>query len=625
MIKKLLVVFSFLFLVLIYPSPALADNEFSTSYDTTYDFDSNGVAQVTQKITLKNLTSQYYVSSFTLTIGSTNVTDVQATDTEGPMESKVEQSSNKTSIAVKFNKPVAGVGKAQVFTLRLKSKDFAQNLGKTWEVNLPKIPQVGNIESYNLVLSVPLSFGEPTSISPKVKTESQTYDRLFFIFSKDSLQKNGVSVNFGTTQVFDFNLNYELQNKSLVPVLTSVAIPPDTSYQQVLISRISPEPVNVTIDEDGNYLAWYKLSRNNQQKITITGSAKLFITPPKSSPDQAEVIPILDSASVKNLTKSDHYWEVDNPVMKATLEEIFKGGEPKSSKEKARLIYQFVITTLSYDDKRVTKADIERLGAVTVLNNPQSAICMEFTDLFIALTRAAGIPAREMDGFAYTSNSKLRPLSLNKDLLHAWPEYFDEAKGWVMVDPTWENTSGGVDYFNKFDLNHLALAIRGFSSEVPTTSDDVKVTVTSIDFTAKPQIDVEIESPNLIWSGFPSSVKIKVLNKGQSLISEGKIDIKTNRIKNLGPNNFSVGPIPPYGSLSYYVNLRTPSLLENFDDQIVVSISGKEFSKKIEVKPIFFFRPFPYLFIALSGGIIVVYLLILGIHFYQRRLKNGSK
>ena len=57
---------------------------------------------------------------------------------------------------------------------------------------------------------------------------------------------------------------------------------------------------------------------------------------------------------------------------------------------------------------------------------------MEFTDLFVAIARAAGIPARESVGYAYTTNSRLRPLSLVTDVLHAWPEYYDaDKKIWV--------------------------------------------------------------------------------------------------------------------------------------------------------------------------------------------------
>jgi cell division protein FtsB len=38
---------------------------------------------------------------------------------------------------------------------------------------------------------------------------------------------------------------------------------------------------------------------------------------------------------------------------------------------------------------------------------------------------------------------------------------------WKSVDPTWESTSGGVDYFSQSLINHLAVAKRGTSSSEP--------------------------------------------------------------------------------------------------------------------------------------------------------------
>ena len=108
------------------------------------------------------------------------------------------------------------------------------------------------------------------------------------------------------------------------------------------------------------------------------------------------------------------------------------------------------------------------MGALSALNNPTSAVCLEFTDLFVALSRAAGIPAREIDGYAYTNNAHDRPLSLTEDVLHAWPEYYDfDKKAWIMVDPTWGNTTGGIDYFNALDFDHIAFVIKGENSGYP--------------------------------------------------------------------------------------------------------------------------------------------------------------
>lgn len=611
--SKIWGVFIPLLFFLFFPLPVQADDEFSTSYDVSYEVKSDGLTDVTQKITLTNLTSQYYVSNFTLTIGSTQVSDVIASDDGGVMETKADTSSNnKTAINVKFNQQVAGIGKKQTFTLKFKSKDFAQNLGKTWEVNLPRIPSSDNIESYNLILSVPSIFGDPTSISPRPKSESQTFNRLFFHYSKEQLD-SGVSVNFGTFQIFDFNLKYNLENNSLFPIITSVTLPPDTNYQDVLISRISPEPLNVTIDEDGNYLAWYKLARGVRQEVTVNGSAKLYIFPkfkggfPLSEKERYE------------LTKVDQYWEKDNPAILAVLREIFKNGTPKGTRDKAKLIYKYVVETLKYDVGRLDRESIERIGAVTALNNPNTAICMEFTDLFIALARAADIPARELDGFAYTQNPNLRPLSLTRDLLHAWPEYFDESSGWIMVDPTWENTSGGVDYFNKFDLNHLVLAIKGFSSRSPYTSSEVKSTISSTDFTGKPQLDIQIDVPDAVWAGFMHPSSIKITNHGNALQKAANLTINTGGTEILGASAVDLNPIPPFGSTTYQFNLRPSFIWKEFSDVVEVSVAGQKFTKQIQIKPFFMFIPIPYLFAGVTVFIVLIYGVTLAVHFYQKK------
>lgn len=616
---KLLFLVAFLSAFFLYPFKVFAAEEFSSSYDVTYQVGTDGITQVTQKITLKNLTSKYYASNFTLSIGSTTVSDVSATDEAGVMETKVENQGNKTSITVKFNQQVAGSDKKQTFTLKFNSKDFAQSLGKTWEANLPRIPDTADIESYNLVLSVPLSFGDPTSISPNPKSSSQTFDRLFYTFDKNQLKNSGISVNFGTIQVFDFNLKYHLDNSSLFPVLTSVALPPDTNFQDVLISRITPQPENVTVDEDGNYLAWYRLARRSKQDVIVNGSAKLYI----ASKDKKFLQ--LSQSQIQNLTKSDQYWEKDNPTITATLAEIFKDGTPKSNRDKAKLIYIYVVNTLKYDTSRLNSSNIERLGAVTALNNPKSAVCMEFTDLFIALARGASIPTREMDGFAYSQNKSLRPSSLSLDLLHAWPEYFDDEKGWVMVDPTWENTSGGVDYFSKFDLNHLVLAIKGNSSKLPYTSDDVKVSISEGDFIVKPQVEVSASIPDTIWAGLPASLDVKIINLGNSAQGAGQLLVNTGKINVLEKNDINLGPIPPFGSVTYKFNLRTPLVWQNFDETVQISVAGQKITKKVTVKPLLLSQPVPFLLIGLLLMLGLGYGGILGLHIYKKRSASRTK
>ncbi len=617
--KKIFVFIFLLFLILGFKLPVvLAENEFATSYNTSYIVGTDGVTDVIQKITLKNLTKDYYATQFSLSIGSTKVTDVSATDQGGAMEIEQAQKNTSTSITVKFNQQIAGKDKENSFTLRFKSKDFTSRQGKIWEIYTPRIALSDNLENYSLTLSVPESFGEVTVILPKPISSSRSGGNQIYTFSKEQLLDSGVSASFGTMQVYDFNLNYPLTNYGPVSNLISIPLPPDTSYQNVIYTNINPTPINVTVDEDGNYLAWYKLSRSQKINVQVEGQARLFMTSQIKNPT-------LSTSLKLEYTKAQKYWETNHASVKSKLSEILKNTPPDlSNHEKAKLIYKAVVNSLKYDIERVRSNKLERFGAVTALVNPDSSVCQEFTDLFIALARAANIPSRELDGFAYSQNLELRPLSLSKDILHAWPEFWDEEKGWVMVDPTWENTTGGVDYFNKLDLSHFVFAIKGLSSTEPILgTKDVKVELTEKDFNLKPKLEVEIISPNPILAGFPNKLKIRIKNTGNSFQQNSAMSVSSGQITIIGKHN-ETGPIPAFGNAEFEYDLRTKTLLENYKDIIEVSVGGQKTKKEIEIKPFVIFRNFPLILISLIGLIGLIYFSVLGGLIIRRKVLKIS-
>ena len=636
MFKKLsqilLIILFLLFTVTFTRSTAYAAEEFATSYDVIYDVGEDGVTTVTEKVTLKNLTSEYYASQFKLTIGATDISDVKGTDGGGSLEVQQEKKGTSTTLNVKFNQQIAGLGKELPWTLQFKSRDFAEKVGKVWEVRAPKINPSENLENYNLTLSVPVSFGEPTLISPTPKSQTISSGKIFFTFDKAQLEKSGISANFGTNQLFDFDLTYHLENNNLVSILTNITLPPDTSYQDVIYQRITPAPINVTQDDDGNYLAWYKLSRSQKLDVKVIGSAKLYTNSKVKNPT-------LEDTLRQKYLQADRFWEKDNPQIQGKLTEIL--GEkvstaPLSQGDKVKLIYRFVVDSLNYDSSRIEE-NIERLGAVTALSNPNSAVCMEFTDLFITLLRAANIPARELDGYAYTQNPSLRPSSLSKDILHAWPEYWDEDRGWVMVDPTWENTTGGVDYFNKLDLNHFVFAIKGLSSEYPVPagsykyigqdSHDVKVSLSDDDFLGKPQINVDIEISDPILSGFPSKLKVKITNLGNAVFPSTGFGVTAQNLTILESQKPSLGPVPAFGSSTFEFNIRTKSPFENFSDQITVLVGNQKFTKDVKVVPFFLFQTAPVIAVGIILLMALLYGVILGVFFYRKKFlkaKNDS-
>jgi len=92
--------------------------------------------------------------------------------------------------------------------------------------------------------------------------------------------------------------------------------------------------------------------------------------------------------------------------------------------EKAVTIYNFVHRHMHYEEQE------EERGALWALENG-AGDCSEYSYLFVALCRAAGIPARIQAGFAFHRESE----TLEDG--HMWAEYYLQNYGWIPVDVTW--------------------------------------------------------------------------------------------------------------------------------------------------------------------------------------------
>lgn len=103
----------------------------------------------------------------------------------------------------------------------------------------------------------------------------------------------------------------------------------------------------------------------------------------------------------------------------------------RSPSEKAAAIHEWVF-------KNLTKAMTVSLPSALDVLKSRRGDCNEHTYLFVALARAAGLPARVMVGVAYTEG---------RFYYHAWPAVFTGR--WVEMDPTWGQQT--------VDATHVAL------------------------------------------------------------------------------------------------------------------------------------------------------------------------
>jgi len=591
-VKKLFVLF-FLFLAFLFrPYQSFAQDNFDTTYNVTYAVNEAGTARVTMKVRLTNTTSDYYASSYKIRVGFDDLTNLVASDTKGVITPKLEKTKEGYGITLNFNDRVVGKGKTLNFTLTYDTKDIARKRGSVWSINIPGIADQKEFSDFTVSVVVPRSFGPPAFIKPKQENATLT-------FTKKQLGTGGISIAFGKQQGLNFYLTYRLQNKNLFPIKTEIALPPTTNYQEVLYTSIEPKPINVIQDKDGNWLAEYYLLPSQKINVIARGKAILSLIPKKQpeSPD-----------ALKAYLKEQQYWPVSDKEIQRLAKEL----------KTPQAIYDYVVKTLKYDFSRVTDGK-PRLGAVGVLKNPSSAVCLEFTDLFIAIARAAGIPAREINGYAYTENDRQRPLSLVKDVLHAWPEYYDQKReAWVMVDPTWGNTTGGIDYFTVFDFDHFTFVRKGMSSSYPIPAGgykysdkdegkDVHVEFGQVEEQPEQRVVLIPDFQQVYLSLFKPSGVIRVKNIGPGKTTQQEIQVLSLTLRPQR-QQLLVPEIPPYGTGEIAVSFKQQPFLTNKAHTFTIQIGENTIKYTIKIVPILLpdWKVFGGIFIGISSIIILI-------------------
>jgi len=565
--KKIILFILFLFYIFL-PKNLLSAGEFSTDVNVEYFVLDSGITRVTHDITVENLFTNLYATSYNLSLENINPTNVKTIYNGREIEHIIKNRDKFTDITINFNDAVVGKGKKRNFQVIYENTSFAQKTGEVWEISIPKLSFDSDFKNYNLTFSVPESFGLEAYISPKPTSFEKASGRYIYRYNKNTITQIGITAGFGAAQVFSFTLNYHLENPISKQSEVNIAIPPDTNLQKIYYSSINPSPYKVEIDSDENWIATYQLKARERLDIQVNGIVQIFS-------GQRNFLKPSDEMLLKYLNPTE-YWNSESEKIR----------EIALNHKTAKEIYDFVINTLSYSYEKVTPEN-KRLGAIQALNQPNNATCMEFTDLFIAIARAAGIPARELNGFAYTENPKIQPLSLVNDVLHSWPEYWDFNKQqWIQIDPTWASTTGGVDYFNKLDLRHFVFVIHGIDSLKPYTPGSYKLG-------PNPQKDVfvnfgslpEARSPKIKLSykllrniPFTSTLyQVEILNEGPSAL----YDFTPNVIFDGNIQNqeyFNV--LPPFGKA--YFNVSIPySILGRYTPNIAeVSLLSETFTLK---------------------------------------------
>jgi transglutaminase-like putative cysteine protease len=216
-------------------------------------------------------------------------------------------------------------------------------------------------------------------------------------------------------------------------------VPP---YQTVLSAEITPSDYRPVTDEYGNRYAEFDLS-DMPAGAAVTIELAYRVAAHELAYDLGECT---GETPAEHLQAELHV-ESNNPQIIELSQELSTG--KRTACDQARAFYDYVGNHLVHS---YNGAD---WGAQAALGE-MGADCTEYTSLMMALSRAAGIPARYLEGLWASEEATLGDGRTE----HAWLEVYFPGVGWVPMDPTLGRSSLGRErYFAHLPPDHIIVTV----------------------------------------------------------------------------------------------------------------------------------------------------------------------
>jgi sugar lactone lactonase YvrE len=209
-----------------------------------------------------------------------------------------------------------------------------------------------------------------------------------------------------------------------------LARPTDLPGQQLIRGpQFTPEPTRLTSDRWDQAVAVFESSgieAGSRQRVEMEVEARISRTRHLFHPDDVGPLSEIPPAISKAYLVDDTKFDLQHPRIQAIAAELTAGVD--NPYWIARNTFHYLIDNLFYElagGWNTAPAVLER----------GNGSCSEYTFCFIALCRAAGLPAR------YAGSVVVRGDDASyDDIFHRWAEVYLPRVGWVPVDP-----SGGDD------------------------------------------------------------------------------------------------------------------------------------------------------------------------------------
>ena len=209
-------------------------------------------------------------------------------------------------------------------------------------------------------------------------------------------------------------------------------------YQKVLSRQISPDTYTLVTDEYKNQYAEFDFS-DHPANTAISVDIVYEVAVNELTYD----LSICEGDLPIEFTQPELHIESGNPQIQLLSANLSK--EKETTCEQIQAFYNYV------GDELIYTYNHNNWGAQATIGN-MGADCTEYSDLMIALSRAAGIPARYYEGLLYLED----PNTEIAETEHAWLDVNLPGIGWVAMDPTLGRLPvSRKTYFAHHTANHI--------------------------------------------------------------------------------------------------------------------------------------------------------------------------
>ncbi len=221
------------------------------------------------------------------------------------------------------------------------------------------------------------------------------------------------------SNVVEFDLKYDFSVPGETRSMSFVVLLPRTipGRQKILSREYSLKPRRILRLNGNHYAEFVVKEPQRHEKIKIRIKAELFRYDLFTAKAGSETAPV-EEGQLDDFLAHERYIEAGDDEIR----QIAKGIEGETELDAVKGIYDHVIGHMEY----VIRGESDK-GALMALEVGKGD-CTEYSDLFVAICRAKGIPARVVTGYTVRSD-----VSTSK---HNWAEVYIKGRGWVPIDPT---------------------------------------------------------------------------------------------------------------------------------------------------------------------------------------------